>query len=224
MGPDSLRQRVLSSAQRTPSPPRAAWRWIAVRRLSLAFAITAASFWLLGGVRLGGVTAHHYVARSPTLVISTAAGAAAIACAVAWFSVRRGRSMLGPSLGWLVGAVLMTPIVLLAWKVALSAAVPEMMIPWPERLGLKCLSLSILFCLPPLSALAWLRRRSQPVHPGWSGAVLGVSVGAMSWVLVDLWCPVAYIPHLLLGHFAPQLVLAVVGAAIGRRVLAPRGA
>jgi len=38
-------------------------------------------------------------------------------------------------------------------------------------------------------------------------------------VFVDLWCPVAYAPHLLLGHIAPMLILAGVGAVVGRRVL-----
>jgi len=132
--------------------------------------------------------------------------------------------MLGPSRGTLIAIVLIVPALLLGWKLLLSASVPGMMIPWPERVGLKCLSLTIGFCLPPLLALAWIRRASQPVTPGWSGAALGVTVGAVSWVLVDLWCPVGYLPHLLLGHYAPQLVLAAVGAMVGHRLMSPRAA
>jgi hypothetical protein len=38
-------------------------------------------------------------------------------------------------------------------------------------------------------------------------------------VLVDLWCPVSYLPHLLLGHLLPIAVLAAVGALVGGRLL-----
>jgi hypothetical protein len=40
-----------------------------------------------------------------------------------------------------------------------------------------------------------------------------------SSVLIDLWCPVSYLPHLLVGHVLPIAVLAAAGAAIGRRLL-----
>ena len=37
----------------------------------------------------------------------------------------------------------------------------------------------------------------------------------MTWMLVDLWCPVAYVGHLLLGHVLPIAVFATIGAAAG---------
>jgi hypothetical protein len=37
--------------------------------------------------------------------------------------------------------------------------------------------------------------------------------------LVDLWCPVGYVPHLLLGHVLPIAILSLAGALIGGRVL-----
>jgi hypothetical protein len=219
---DELRARVLQAVRAEGSAPRATWRWITAQRLTVAFLITGISFWVLGGIRSGGITQHHHVERPAELVLATALGAALITCVAAWLSWRRGRSMLGPSRATLVAVVLLVPAALLAWKTLLSVSVPGMTIPWPERVGLKCLSLTIGFCVPPLLALAWLRRASQPVTPGWSGAALGVTVGAVSWVLVDLWCPVGYFPHLLLGHYAPQLALAAVGAIVGQRLLSPR--
>jgi hypothetical protein len=74
---------------------------------------------------------------------------------------------------------------------------------------------------PLLVALVVIRRRSDPVHPGIAGAVLGVTAGIAAGTLVDLWCPIAYLPHVLLGHILPLLVVAVVGAWAGRRLLPP---
>jgi hypothetical protein len=39
-------------------------------------------------------------------------------------------------------------------------------------------------------------------------------------VLVDLWCPVGYVPHLLLGHVLPLLLLMTLSAVLGSRVIA----
>ncbi len=64
-----------------------------------------------------------------------------------------------------------------------------------------------------------MRRFSDPTHPVLSGAALGAAAGAFSAFLVDLWCPVAYLPHLLLGHVLPLLTLTAVGAVLGRWVL-----
>jgi hypothetical protein len=36
---------------------------------------------------------------------------------------------------------------------------------------------------------------------------------------VDLWCPVAYVPHLVLGHLLPLFVLAGAGALLGQALL-----
>jgi hypothetical protein len=36
-----------------------------------------------------------------------------------------------------------------------------------------------------------------------------------------VWCPVAYAPHLLVGHFVPICLLALGGAWMGSRWLAP---
>jgi len=47
----------------------------------------------------------------------------------------------------------------------------------------------------------------------------GAGAGLGSALLIDLWCPVSYVPHLLIGHVLPIAVLASVGAAVGGRVL-----
>jgi hypothetical protein len=51
---------------------------------------------------------------------------------------------------------------------------------------------------------------------------MGVAAGACAWIAVDVWCPVADIPHLLLGHVLPLFILAVAGALLGRTLLSLR--
>ncbi len=91
----------------------------------------------------------------------------------------------------------------------------ETMVRWPERPGLRCLALSTLVGLGPLAAFLAMRRHDF-VHAGLNGAAMGVAAGACAWVAVDLWCPVAYVPHLLLGHVLPLVLLGGIGALIGR--------
>jgi hypothetical protein len=65
--------------------------------------------------------------------------------------------------------------------------------------------------------LAW--RHVDPMTPRATGAAFGAGAGLGSALLVDLWCPVSYVPHLLLGHVLPIAVLAAVGASVGGRIL-----
>ena len=95
------------------------------------------------------------------------------------------------------------------------------MVAWPERSGLRCLSLSLVVALGPLLSFLAMRR-SAPVQPALNGAVLGFAAGACAWLAVDLWCPVAYVPHLLLGHVLPLFVLAGAGALLGQALLSIR--
>lgn len=59
-------------------------------------------------------------------------------------------------------------------------------------------------------------------HAALRGAAAGAAIGAMIWGLVDLNCPVAHVPHLLLGHVLPLLLASVVGAALAEPVLSLR--
>ena len=74
----------------------------------------------------------------------------------------------------------------------------------------------------PLAAFLISRRHSDPSHPRAMASALAVAAGACAWVLIDLWCPVAYLPHLLLGHVLPMVALAVIGALLGRRIVGLR--
>lgn len=217
-----LKARILQAAREAPTPTRASWNRKRTLLVVLAVAVSLLVFAAIGGIRAGGVTQGRPLMRSVQLIFGTAGGALLIAVAAASVLLDRGRSMLGRSRLAIIAVVVLTPIVLFVWKLSVSTWVPDMTVEWPERLGLKCLSWSFAFAVAPMSALMWIRRGSVPLHPALTGAAIGAAVGAFDWVLVDLWCPVAYVPHMMLGHVAPLVSLTLLGAALGQLVLAPR--
>jgi hypothetical protein len=211
---DDLKARILETARREPSPTA---RATTARRWNAALAAAAIStivFFAAGGARVAP--------RPVALVLATAAGSAALALAMLWIGLGRGRSMLGRPRAVLWAASAIAPLVLLAWKLGWSARDAQMIAPWPSRLGFRCLALALAMGAAPLIAFAFARRSSDPVHPRAAGVALGVASGACSWVLVDLWCPIAYPPHLIVGHLLPIVLLALGGAWLGRRLLPPR--
>jgi hypothetical protein len=224
-----LKARVLAAAAAEPSPTRAAVR----RRNRLISLVAAASgigaFVLFAALisgshllRLGGeVMPQQHVERPVWLVVTTAGGAGAVAVAALWLALSRGRSMLGRSPRRLLYGSVLIPVSLLAWKLTSSIAFGDAMVAWPDRPGERCLSLSLLVAAGPLLSFLAIRR-TTPVQPALNGAVLGFAAGACAWIAVDLWCPVAYVPHVLLGHVLPLFVLAVAGALLGQALLSVR--
>ncbi len=173
-----------------------------------------AIFTLAGGVRPTG--------RPVALWIVTSAGAIAVAGAALALAYRRGPSMLGRPAAVLAGVAVATPLLLLAWKLGVSSLVPEMTRWWPERLGLRCLTLALATGIAPTAAMLYLWRGTAPAHPRLTGLALGSSAGALAWVLVDFWCPVAHVHHLLLGHVLPLALLGAAGTAAGGLLAARR--
>ena len=225
----NLKASVLAAAVAELSPTRAAVnrRNILVGMLAIASGVGAfVIFALLTSegqlVRVGGeVASHRHLERSVWLVATTAGGALGVAATALWFALCRGRSMLGRSRSRLLCGIALIPLGLFAWKVSCSLAFGDPMAEWPERPGLRCLSLSLLVAAGPL--LAFLAaRRSAPVQPALNGAAIGMASGACAWVALDLWCPVAFVPHLLLGHVLPLCILAGTGALLGQALLSLR--
>ena len=70
--------------------------------------------------------------------------------------------------------------------------------------------------------MLWARRGRDGVHPRALGAAVAVAVGAVAWIAVDAWCPIAAPGHLVLGHLLPLELLALAGALLGSRLLAVR--
>jgi hypothetical protein len=209
-----LKRRVLAAVRTEPAPTRAAVRRRGWMTFAVSAAVALAIFAWAGGVRIYD--------RPGALIVWTSVGWIVAASAAAALGVGRGRSALGRSTVSLIMLIVALPLALLAWKIGVTLPFgPEMMAPWPGRPGFRCLRLSLATAAPILVAFLVMRRRSDPVHPAIAGAVLGVTAGVAAGSLVDLWCPVAHLPHLLLGHILPLVIVALVGAWAGRRLLPP---
>lgn len=208
------KRQVLELVRHHPSPTRRQWLARGTLLVGLAVALALAIFVAAGGIR--------QAPRPVDLVVATASGAACIATLALAGALGRGRVGLGRSRRGLLGLMVGTPLLLLAWKLSWSATSPDMVVEWTERPGLRCLQLSLSTGLPPLLALVLLWRDRDPVHGRVTGAAMGIAAGACSWVLIDLWCPVAYPPHLLIGHVLPMILLASLGAILGHRVIGLR--
>jgi hypothetical protein len=211
---DDLRERVLASVRREPSLTR---HQVAVRTALLcssAVVVALVIFFGVGGARIG--------ARPGLFVVGTALGWAVVALGAIWLSFVRGRSMMGRPGAWLWIVVLLAPVVLFGWMLLWNSGFPDTLRVWPGRIGLRCLSLTLAISAWPLVALAMVRRGSDPIHPAVTGAALGAAVGTAAGVLTNLWCPIANPAHVALGHVGPLLLLAAIGALLGRRLIAVR--
>lgn len=217
-----LRARVLAAAASRPSPTRGQVRARNLALLVSGIVVPLIVFHSWGGMRPGGTNGDQSMLRPDALILETAGGAASIALVVAIVALRRGRSMLGRTGSALLAVAVLTPVALFAWKYFVSAAYPGMTVEWPARIGLRCLRLSCMTAAWPLAAFVMTRSGSDPTHPRLTGAAIGAAIGAATWVFVDLWCPVAYVPHLLLGHLLPLLLTTLVGWWLGGAVIALR--
>lgn len=210
-----LRARVLDAAARQPSPTRAQLRLRNAALLVTGVVVPVFVFLSWGGLR--------QAPRPDVLVWQTAGGGACVAATLCIVALRRGRSMLGRTGALLLSIAVLAPVVLFTWKVATSSRFEGMTVEWPSRIGFKCLRLACLTAAWPLVGAIMVRRGTDPTHPRLTGAAIGAAVGSCSWVLVDLWCPVAYVPHLLVGHVFPLVATTLVGAWLGGRLIAVRG-
>jgi len=203
-----LRAQVLQRARQEPAATRAQ---LLVGHVPLAALITltpVSIFLAVGGVRAGP--------RPLLLVLETALGSALLALIAAAAGFGRG-SMMGRPRSWLVSIVLLTPLALLAWRILTSLQYPDMMHAWTARPGLRCFLLSCAMSVVPLVGVLWMRRHTTPANPRLTAASYAAAVGAAVWVLVDLWCPVGYVPHLLLGHVLPMALSMSLCASFGKR-------
>jgi len=209
----ALRARLMATIASDPSPTRRAWRWRACAATAAGAFVTTALFVAMGGVVRG--------ARSLPLVAAAAAPGLFTAALMAW-AARPTRSMLGRPRPAIVLACA-TALVFLALGAAATShagAHDEPALKIGTHVG--CGLISMVQAAAPFGLLFFLSRRAVPVLPTATGAALGMTAGAAAEMMAYLRCPYTSLGHGLTAHVLPVAVSALVGAALGRRVLAPR--
>jgi len=210
-----LKARILDAARAMPSATRDASRVFAWLVLPSSLIVAMALFFAFDGL-------NHGRGRPLWFYLASSIGWAAVASLSMWGALVRGASAIGRPRAWLLAVAIGTPAVLFAMMFGLAVVHPEVTALHPERLGLKCLGLTVAAAAFPLLALALMRRGSDPVHPIATGAALGAACGASAGVMVEMWCPVAATRHVVVGHVAPMVVMAILGAILGGRIMAMR--
>jgi hypothetical protein len=215
--PPELKERVLKAAHCAPSATRQtsrAYTWLVAPSSVIA---AGALFFAFNGPE-------HGAGRTPWFYAASTIGWAAVASLSMWGALDRGPSTLGRPRAWLLAVAVGTPGLLFAFMFGLTLAHPGAAAAHAAPLGLRCLGITLAAAAFPLVALAVARRGSDPTHPRATGAALGAACGASAGVLVEMWCPVVSPSHVLIGHILPVLVLAVLGALLGARLIAMHGA
>jgi hypothetical protein len=210
--PSSLRDRILEAAKKEEAPARDRVRM--QRRLAVAIGIAVST------AIFAAVGAMGPLPRS--FLLACAAGWTAVSAVVMTAGLARRKAMLGMTTRALVFAAAGLAPLVFAWIAMLVMAMkPPCVAPEPKE-HLVCFSLGLVFAAAPFAAVMWVRRGTDPVHPGATGAALGASAGALGGMLIHLHCPYADPMHALVGHVLPIALLGAIGALVGRRLLAVR--
>lgn len=202
-----LKARVMAAAQTRQSTLRKQWLSQSLLLIAASWLIALAVFVFAGGVRATG--------RSASMMIGSATGTASIAALAVWVLLTRGRSSLGRTRALLLPVITGSVPAILCCKVVWSMQFTGGLDQWDTRPGFKCLALTLSIAACPLIAFVAIRRGSDPQHPALTGLAAGVGVGAAATLFTDLWCPVAFVPHLLLGHALPVVLLGSLGTLLG---------
>jgi hypothetical protein len=207
----SLREKILAQAAATKSRTRSEGRRRAVLAYTVAALLGLPLFFYWGGFG-------HTEGRPVSLTAGMSAGALLLATAAASVAWWRGKSQVGRTQTALLAIAILVPIATYVWMVSWHGRYTE---PF-QRVGYRCFAMTIASGAPLLGAALWLRKHTIAVHPVAGGAALGAAAGAFGGITVDLWCPLTNSAHVLVGHVAPIVLLALCGMIAGRFVLAIR--
>jgi hypothetical protein len=209
------RAALLEAARTVDAPTRSGMRLRNLLLMISALVVPFAVWIAAGGIRVAP--------RPLWFVVGTALGWAVAGVWGLWASLSRQGSMLGPSRRWLHAIVILVPVLMFVWMLGWDLVDTDRLAAWPGRVGWLCLKLTLAAGIWPMIALILMRRGTDPVHPGATGAAIGASVGCTTGVLLDLWCPIADPAHVLLGHVLPLLLLSFGGVLLGKWLLSLRG-
>jgi hypothetical protein len=210
-----LKSRVLSVVQSSPSPTRRTTLG-AIRVLIPGAAIVAGCLYFV----FDGV--HNGQGRAPVVLAASLSVWIGAALVSLWSVVGAGGSPTGRPRPWLLAVAIGMPALVLASMLALFATAKAgggLPVAAIHRAGVRCLGMTFAAAVVPVLALLFVRRGSDPLHPAAHGAAIGASFGAYAGIMVCLWCPDLSPPHVVVGHVTPLVLLALLGATVGARVL-----
>jgi hypothetical protein len=105
-----------------------------------------------------------------------------------------------------LGILGLWPCALLAWCLVEGATATSLA---TEPLHLTCMRTIAMVALVPTIAMTVMIRRGAPMRPGWAVAMAGLAAAGAGAVGVTLTCPISRVPHLLIAHALPTVVVAV---------------
>ncbi len=214
--PPELRARILAAAQAEPAPTRAEHRTKSIRALGLGVAAAMLVMFGTGGPDPGHRSASFFILSASLLVV--------VSTALTLVSMRGlGHSMGRAPAELLVGLALATAPVMWALELGMRIVWPQ---PYAHAASLQssiiCHLCTFAMALGPFFALMVMRRGSDPSHPRAMGAAIGATAGAWAAVLIDLHCGSSDLRHIALAHLLPVMLLAGLGALLGKRMLGVR--
>src|SRR5258708_34915792 len=160
--------------------------------------------------------------RPRPLVLGTLLGWLSLALASPWGALGRGGAMEGRPRRHLVALATAIPAGASAWMGVWAARYHVVAASLPIGKDAVCFLLALALSGPALVALAWVRRDIDVKYARATGAAVGATAGAWGSTFLDAHCPSLDLVHLALGHVLPIIVLALVGALFGRRLVRAR--
>lgn len=197
---DDLRARLRASMAQTPRPTRAEGKRRVLIVHTIAVVVMLAIFQGAGG-------AAHGAGRPIHMTFLVVASVTAVAVVASYLSTPPRDSMLARPWWVRLALALLAPVVVTIAMTMWHAFYVE---PY-SRFGWRCMALTVGMGLV-LSAAMFSARRNRELHsPALTGSALGVTAGVWATLLVDVWCPLTNLEHVLVGHAAPIAILAVLG-------------
>lgn len=190
-----------------PCPKRMLVRWLSVTALIIGGAVAVSHLRPDFAQRIAEPLYLIELAALLALLISTGASACWLA-----FPDRRQQ-------GWLVKLPLL-PLAVYALTIAYRLLVPgATAVALEEDNGMICSICIVGYALAPAATLLALARRCATTVPRLTGAIALLAAATTGQIILKLIEANDAVPHLLVSHIIPIMLLGLIGMALGRKLL-----
>lgn len=207
------RDELIRSLAADAAPVRrlAPWHWAALAWLTASALFVALATFFTGPLRPGAL---EQLVSEPGFTLEAALGLLASALAIAGLARLRIPGLARARRGALPALVLLGAWLALQGFELLAQSSP------PSTLGARalCWLQVFAFSAPPFAAALLLARRAAPFEREWTGLLAGLAAGALPALAMQLGCMDAP-AHALVAHLGPALLVAGLGALLGRLAL-----